>query len=269
MPSVTPTRNLIVHRDLKPSNILVSADGTVKLLDFGIAKLLAPDGGEPLEALTRDGRALTPDFAAPEQIRGGPISVATRCLQRSACCCISSCAGGGPYELAGRSAAEIERVVCESTPARPSTTFDVNGARPTTRPPAPGARHDAVAPAPAAARRRRHDRDESAAPRAGAALRHRRGAAVTICAGFLKDTRCSRDPTAPAIACGNSSAVIRAGVAAAAVLLALVAGGVVRERTLRTRAEAEAAKARTVEQYLVSVFDVANPFAPPQQKAAT
>ena len=87
----------------------------------------------------------------------------------------------------------------------------------------------------------------------------------TICAGCSKDTRFWRDPTASAIACGNSLAVTAAGVAAAAALLALVAGGVVRERTLRARAEAEADKARTVEEYLVSVFDVANPFAPPQQ----
>jgi len=67
----------ILHRDLKPSNILVSGEGGVKLLDFGIAKLLAPESHELLEEVTRDGRALTPDFAAPEQIRGGPISVAT------------------------------------------------------------------------------------------------------------------------------------------------------------------------------------------------
>src|SRR5204862_5456494 len=69
--------NLIVHRDLKPSNVLVDREGRVKLLDFGIAKLLETEGAE-LTVLTRDGiRALTPAYAAPEQLRGEAITTAT------------------------------------------------------------------------------------------------------------------------------------------------------------------------------------------------
>ncbi len=68
---------LILHRDLKPSNILVTAAGDVKLLDFGIAKLLDDTGGDQTALTARAGNAFTPEFAAPEQLQGGDVTTAT------------------------------------------------------------------------------------------------------------------------------------------------------------------------------------------------
>src|SRR5438034_541587 len=71
--------NLIVHRDLKPSNVLVQGGGTVKLLDFGVAKLLEGEGeiGARSQLTQAAGAGLTPEYAAPEQLDGGAITTAT------------------------------------------------------------------------------------------------------------------------------------------------------------------------------------------------
>ena len=68
---------LVLHRDLKPTNILVTKTGEVKLLDFGIAKLLDDAGGDQTALTARAGNAFTPEFAAPEQLQGGDVTTAT------------------------------------------------------------------------------------------------------------------------------------------------------------------------------------------------
>ena len=114
-------RNLIVHRDLKMNNILVSGEGEVKLLDFGIAKLLSPEIDDGGTTLTMH-RLLTPDYASPEQIRGEPITTAADVYSLGVLL-YELLSGFRPYRLLGLSTAEIEEKVCRQSPLPPSVAF--------------------------------------------------------------------------------------------------------------------------------------------------
>ncbi len=106
---------LVVHRDLKPANILVTGDGQVRLLDFGIAKLM--EGGHTQEtALTRlSGAALTVDYASPEQIRGEALSTASD-VYSLAVVAYELLAGARPYRLKRGSTAELEEAIAHADP---------------------------------------------------------------------------------------------------------------------------------------------------------
>jgi serine/threonine-protein kinase len=113
--------HMVVHRDLKPPNILVTQDGEVKLLDFGIAKLVAGDApGEDAGDMTRLGeRALTPDYAAPEQLRGEIISAATD-VYALGVLLYQLLSGNKPYSSRDRSIVQLERDITQRPLVPPS-----------------------------------------------------------------------------------------------------------------------------------------------------
>ncbi len=256
-------RSLIVHRDLKPSNVLVSKDGEVKLLDFGIAKLLAPDEAESAATETRaEARRLTPAYAAPEQVLGEPVTTATDVWALGALL-YELLTGTLPQRRDARTAAGLAASVDTETLERPSARVAKAplASLPAATPSEPDRRR--------LQRRLRGDLDNILQM----ALRRepeRRYGAVAALAEDLRRHLSGRPVRARAVTVGYrlGKFVRRQRIAVAAgalVLLSLVAGLVAtiwqarRAEKNAVAATAAARRAEGVTEFLIGLFEVADP----------
>lgn len=255
---------LVVHRDLKPSNIFVSVDGQVKLLDFGVAKLLEAEPGVP-EGATREHRAVTLAYAAPEQLRGEPITTATD-VYALGVVLYELLAGRRPFDVATASPLDVERRIRTTDPPPPSQAAswpDREGVDPTE---AATARKTT---AQKLAKRLRGDLDRIVLK----ALRRepeRRYASAGQLADdidrYLDGRPVSAQPDSVAYRARRFVARNRLGVAVSAGLVMLLAGFSVamavqarRIAAERDRAQVEQRKAEQVVRLLVDLFQTANP----------
>ncbi len=237
-------RNLVVHRDLKPGNVLVvEGDGEprVKLLDFGIAKLLDDDETGPQ---TRTGeRLLTPDYAAPEQLRGEVVTTSAD-VYALGVLLYELLAGRRPFSLRGLSAAEMERVVSQQLPERPSRVRTQTGEGSDT------------------SRHLRGDLDQIVL-KALHKEPERRYASVEALDDdlrrHLEGLPVQARPDTLSYRAAKFIGRHRVGVASAVLLLVVLVGGIVATGTQAARARAEAARAEETNRFLLDLLASADP----------
>lgn len=255
-------QNLVVHRDLKPSNTLVTPERQVKLLDFGIAKVLHENDepGSTDFTLTRLGSGpMTPEYAAPEQVRGEPVTTATDVYALGALA-YELLTGRGPHRLSRLTAAEVERAVAEREVERPSSAVSRSRT-------GPGFSPDAVAAARSTDQRRlrrelRGDLDTIVMR----ALQKDPARRYASAGAFAEDVR--RYQAGLPIAARRDSVSYRTGkfvrrhaigVAATVLILCSLIAGLIGTAWQARLASREAAKAREVSRFLASLFEVADP----------